>query len=197
MKVVAAAAGFLVALVVGVAPASAATNLIKNGGFEKPVVPSGSYQLFGTGSSFVHWDVVGASGNVAIVSGTFTQNGFSFPAKAGAQFLDLTGTSNSATGVAQTVATTPGAQYTLSFAVGNVVDPGGIFGTTSTVDVLIDGTQVMAATNSRGTGSTTMVWKRFTTTLTASSSSTTIALINGDPPNDTANALDVVKLVAA
>jgi hypothetical protein len=133
------------------ARASAAPALhFHNAGFEQPVVSAGSYQVFATGAKFAGWNVVGASGNVAVVSDTFTQNGFSFPAKFGKQWLDLTGVSNTATGVAQTLALSHGESYTVTFWVGNVYDPGGIFGTTSTVDVLVNGTQVLAATNSKG-----------------------------------------------
>ena len=171
-----------------------AANLIKNGGFEKPVVPTANFTLFATGQTFPHWTVVGASGNMAIVSNDFSQNGFTFHPKGGKQFVDLTGTSNTPTGIAQTVATTPGAAYTLTFFVGNVVNPGGIFGTTSTVNVLVNGTQVFTATNSQGKAGTG-VWQKFTTTITATSAQTTIAFINGDPPGDTANGLDSVSLV--
>jgi hapalindole biogenesis HpiC1 cyclase-like protein len=195
-------------LVVGVsvaafaARASAAPAVhFHDAGFEKPVVGPGSYQLFATGTTFAGWNVVGASGNVAVVSHTFTQNGFSFPAKFGKQWLDLTGVSNTATGVGQTLALSPGQSYTLSFWVGNVYDPGGIFGTTSTVDVLVNGTQVLAATNSRGKGTPKQVWEKFSTTFVAPTTTTsptaTIAFINGDPSNDTTNGLDGVTIVAA
>ena len=135
-----------------------ATSPIKDGSFEKPAVPSASYELFTTGQTFSRWTVVGASGGVGIVSGTFTQNGFSFPAKSGKQWLDLTGNSNTATGISQTVATTPNAKYKLTFWVGNVYDPNGIFGVSSTVNVVVNGSQILSATNSRM--STTMVWRR-------------------------------------
>ena len=176
---------------------AAPSNLIKNGGFEKPVVGAGSFQLFATGSSFSHWKVVGAAGNVGVVSGTFSQNGFTFPGKAGAQWLDLTGTTQTATGVAQTVATEPHTPYTISFAVGNVVDPGGIFGTTSTVDVLVDGSLVLTATNRKGVGSTSAVWKTFSVDFTAAGAQTTIAFMNGDPATDTNNGLDAVRVTSA
>jgi Protein of unknown function (DUF642) len=174
----------------------AAANLCQNGSFEKPVVSPGGYLVFSTGQSFGGWQVVGASGNVAPVSATFTQNGLSFPARSGKQWLDLTGNSNTATGVSRTVATTVGTSYTLSFAVGNVYDPGSIFGTTSTVDVLVNGAQVLAATNTLGPGSAAQVWKHFSKTFTATGSATTISFINGDPTSDTSNGLDAVKLVA-
>ena len=165
-----------------------------NGSFEHPTVPAGGFTVFSSGTTFSHWKVVGSSGNVAEVSGTFTQNGFTFPAGCGMQWLDLTGTTNTPTGVQQVLATTPGTAYTLSFKVGNVVNPNGIFGTSSTVDVLINGNQVLAATNSRGTGQTKLVWKLFTLGFTAQGSTTTLAFINGDPASDTNNGLDCVTV---
>ena len=105
------------------APASQAANLIKDGGFESPVVAVGGFDDFTTGQAFSKWTVVGVAGDVAIVSGSFTQNGIAFPAKAGKQWLDLTGyLSDNATGVQQTVKTTIGQKYLLKFSVGNVVD---------------------------------------------------------------------------
>lgn len=188
-------AGFIGMVLCSVTAAFCQTNLIKNGSFEKPVVPSGGYRLFFTGKAFRHWQVVGDSGNVAVASGTYTEGRFRFPAKAGAQFLDLTGTSNSATGVAQTVATTPDAAYTLTFYVGNICDPHGGNGVSSTVNVWVDGQQVYSATNSRGKGRTVLTWQRFTTTIVATSPTTTIAFINGDTPSDNVNGLDKITLV--
>src|SRR5579859_1637310 len=83
-------------------------NIGLNGSFERPSAPLGSFALFSTGMTFAHWKVIGASGNVGVVSGTFTQNGFTFPAGCGAQWLDLTGTTNTPTGVQQVLATTQG-----------------------------------------------------------------------------------------
>jgi Protein of unknown function (DUF642) len=179
------------------APAGAASKLVRNGGFEKPSV-GGTFIVFTTGQSFPGWTVVGAPGNVGIVAGTFTQNGYTFPAKAGAQWIDLTGLSNTATGVAQTVKNlVSGSPYTLTFFVGNVSNPGGIFGTTSTVNVLVNGAPLMTAVNSNGAGTTTQVWKKFTKTFLAPAATTTISFVNGDPANDTNNGLDGVSLSAA
>ena len=188
-----AAAASAVVTLLGVSPAGATTaNLIKNGSFEKPVVGPGSYQVFSTGQTFKHWTVIGASGDVGIVSGTFTQSGFSFPAEKGKQWLDLTGLSNTPTGVQETVTTVAGASYTLTFWIGNVYDPGGIFGTTSTVNVLVDGTTVASETNSQQ--GTTQVWQKFKVHFTAASATTRVGLLNGDPSNDTNNGLDAVSL---
>ena|SRR5205809_6167107 len=41
-------------------------DLIRNGSFEKPAIPDGSFQLFGENTSFSGWTVVGAAGNVGI-----------------------------------------------------------------------------------------------------------------------------------
>src|SRR4051794_3236546 len=95
---------------VGLLCAASAANadLITNGSFETPVVPVGSFTLFTVGSgALIGWSVVGPAGtNVAIVSGSFSQNGVSFVAQDGAQWLDLTGlNSNSSEGVSQTLST--------------------------------------------------------------------------------------------
>lgn len=180
----------------------AGVSLLGNCSFELPVTAGA--QLFssdagiGAGDAgLAQWTVVGAAGNVNTINTTFTQNGFSFVAEDGQQSMDLTGTSNTATGVAQTVATTKGTRYTLSFWVGNVVDSGGIFGTTSTVDVLIDGTQVLAAENDGGSGTTTLNWKQFSWEFIAASTATTISFISGDPSSDTSNFIDNVILSVA
>jgi hypothetical protein len=185
----------LLAAVSFAVPAYAA-NLIKDGGFEKPATPSGSFTEYSQGQSFGPWSVVGASGNVATVAGGFMQNGFDFKAKSGHAWLDLTGVSNSATGVAQTVKTTPGSSYTLSFWVGNVYDPNGIFGTTSTVNVFNGSTMLLSATNAK-MSATTQVWQHFSVTFVASTARTVLSFINGDPSNDTNDGLDDVNLVLA
>jgi len=171
---------------------------ITNGSFETPVVPVGSFTNFGSGSTGITgWTVVGATGGVSIVSGSFSQNGISFPAENGVQWLDLTGNgTNSNEGVQQTFATTSGTQYTLSFWVGNVNNPGGIFGTASTVDVLLGGsggTLLLAATNANTTTGT-QTWEQFTTTFTATGSTSTLDFLNADPGTDNSNGLDNVSV---
>lgn len=167
---------------------------VVNGGFETPAPPAGGYTLYTSGNSFGGWDVIG-TGNVAVVSGSFVQNGISFGAQSGAAWLDLTGLSNSASGVQQTIATTPGTTYGVSFWVGNVVNPNGIFGTTSTV-VNVNGGTAFTAQNSGGAGSNSLFWQQFTTSFVANSSSTTISFTNGDPSSDNSNGLDNVSVSA-
>ncbi|MEO7101742.1 MAG: DUF642 domain-containing protein [Gemmatimonadaceae bacterium] len=167
---------------------------VVNGGFETPAPPSGSYTLYNSGGSIGGWDVVG-TGNVAVVSGSFAQNGISFGAQSGAAWLDLTGLSNSAAGVQQSIATSPGTAYDVSFWVGNVVNPSGIFGTTSTV-VNVNGGTSFTAVNSGGVGTNALFWQQFTTSFVASSASTTISFTNGDASSDNSNGLDNVSVSA-
>jgi hypothetical protein len=170
-------------------------NLIVNGSFEDPVVAVGGSTSFTAASPTppLGWSVVGP-GSLAIVSGSFTQFGFSFPAQDGVQWLDLTGiSSNQPIGVQQVVATAPGTVYDLSFWVGNVIDfvrPS----PTSTVNLFIDGTLALAATNSGG--GTTLAWQEFTRSFTATGATTTLRFVNGDPSTDENNGLENIVLTA-
>jgi hypothetical protein len=183
-------------LVACIVPVQAAP--ITNGSFEAPVVPVGSFTDFASGSPLITgWTVVGLG--VSIINGTFSQGCCTFPAEDGSQWLDLTGDgTNSIGGVEQTVATTAGTQYTLSFWVGNIFDPGGIFGTTSSVNVRlggIGGTSLGTFTNNSMTTGT-QVWQHFTPTFTATGASATLDFLNADPDNDNSNGLDNVSLTA-
>jgi hypothetical protein len=172
-----------------------AANPIANGDFETPVVPVGSFTNFDVGSStLTGWTVTGpsAGADVSIVSGTFTQGGVSFESQSGSQWLDLTGDgSNTTEGVSQAVSTTPGHEYALTFYIGNTTG-GGIFGTTSTVNLFVNGSET-AFTNST-VSPTDLNWKQFTDTFVATGTSTTLFFQNGDPGNDNSNGLDNIAL---
>ncbi len=180
--------GFLVPL------AAHAANLVKDSSFELPAVPAGNLTRYSNGDMIGPWVVVGASGTVDVISTTFTYDGFTFNAKLGKQWLDLTGASQTATGVAQTIATTVGAKYQLKFFVGSVYDTGGTVGTTSTVHVMNGGKQIFKAIAKGTPGLTTQTWRPFSVTFTATSAKTTLSFINGDPSNDTDCGLDGVSL---
>ncbi len=177
--------------------AGAAAASLRDGSFEKPKVGDGGLMGFSTGDKFGPWTVVGASGNVHVISTDFTQNGFTFEAKKGSQWLDLTGTSNTATGVQQTISTTPGAAYEITCYVGSVYDPTGIFGASSTVNVLVDGTAIASFTTKAKSGSTQQQWRKFTAEFTAQGKKSSIAFINGDPSDDTDNGLDGISVQLA
>jgi hypothetical protein len=178
-----------------VAPLASA-NLLTNGSFETPIVSATGFTNFSVGSvSLTDWTVFGpANKDVSIVGGSFSQNGVSFPAQNGIQWLDLTGfDSNSTEGVSQAVATTTGDQYQLSYFIGNTTG-GGIFGSTSTVDVLLNGSLAFADTNATSSP-TTQNWEQFSHTFIAGGASTTIGFRNADPAGDNDNGLDNVVLI--
>jgi hypothetical protein len=167
------------------------SQLITNGSFETPTVPIGSFTNFTVGTAaLTGWNVIGPAGtNVSIVSTSFSQGGVAFEAESGVQWLDLTGNgSNSTEGVSQTIATTAGDKYQLSFYVGNTTG-GAIFGTTSTGDVLLNGAQSFVATN-KNVSPTTLNWQLFTYNFVATGASTSLAFVNGDPSGDNSNGLD-------
>lgn len=170
-----------------------AVSLLLNCGFETPVAVAGNFVLKALGETLDGWTVVGASGNVATLSTSFVSEGFSWPAQEQNQTLDLTGVTNTATGVSQTVTTTLGSEYQLSFWLGNVVH-GGTYGTTSTVVVQVDGQEILRVTNADGAATTSLAWKQYALTFTAASTSTTIVFLNGDGAADHSNALDNVVL---
>jgi len=174
---------------------------VTNGSFEitTPAVPAGSFVNFLTGSTGITgWTVVGAPNTeVSVVNTTFAQECCTFPAENGSNWVDLTGdgTNSDTEGVEQTVATNIGDLYSLSFFVGNVFDPAGIFGIASTVDVFENGVSLGAFENSCTTCTTKLTWQQFTTTFKATSTSTTLEFLNGDPITDNSNGLDNVSLL--
>jgi len=170
-------------------------SLIVNGGFEDPVVRQGGYVTYRPGQAFTGWQVIGPSGGVSPISGSYTHSGTRFVAREGQQWLDLTGPSASTgVGVQQTVNTTPGKVYDLAFWVGNVSAGG--FGTTSTVEVFVDGQSLGLAHNEQ-TIPGQQGWGLFKMQVTATGNTTTLAFLNRDPSNDNSNGLDAVSLVRA
>lgn len=175
--------------------AGAAKAQVANGGFETPEVPRGSFTDFVVGSVAIPgWTVIGPAGTVvSIVSTAFVQNGVAFQSQSGVQWLDLTGNgSNQSEGVSQTLSTIAGHLYEVSFFVGNTTG-GSIFGTTSTVNLGINGVQSFAAVNSLA-NPTGLSWQQFVYGFVATGSSTTLSLSNGDPGGDNSNGLDGITL---
>jgi uncharacterized protein (TIGR03437 family) len=171
-------------------------NLIVNGDFETPVAGVGKLIDYQSGSTaLTGWNVIGtAPDTVDQIDAAFVVGRvFIFP-ESGSQWLDLTGSnvSTGTRGITQTVPTISGASYILTFWVGNVDDPGGIFGVTSTVGLKINGTSAGSFTSS--STSVIMTWQQFTVTFTATGSSTVIEFDNLDPSTDSSNGLDNVIL---
>ena len=174
---------------------AAAANLVKDGSFETPPSPQGSYTVYQPGQMIGPWTVVGASGNVATVY-DYNEGGVVWSAHQGKAFVDLTGTCDcgAPSGVAQTVKTVAGTMYKLTFWVGNTSIQGQ--GLTSTVEVYVGSSKRLSATNKAGEGSTKEVWRQFSITFVARKASTTISFINADPSGDEQNGLDSVSVAA-
>ena len=149
---------------------------------------SGSFESPATGcqgapTSLPGWSVT--TGNIDIVDSTCT----GMTAADGAYFLDLTGTVGSGAGgtITQSIATTPGSQYTLNFYFGGnsqwQAQAGNPFseyqndGPIKSMDVLIDGAQLGATYSINTTGNlwTNPGWVYETTTFKATGNSTTLA----------------------
>ena len=177
-----------------------AYGLIQDGGFETPVVGPGGFQTgfqvfnvgqtFGTGNP---WSVVGAvAGNVAIYPSTETTGAppTSLNVEEGVQALDLTGSldNGQATGVQQSIATTVGATYTLTFWVGEFNNG------PASVIVNLNGVLFQTATNSLPTSGNVTLWKMFTYPFTATATTTTIQFINNSTAGVPINGLDLVTV---
>ena len=173
-----------------------AQDIQHNGSFESPRVPPGGFTPFTVGdtTSIFGWAVVGTTGkNVFIGSTTLCDPGppkVCYPAEDGKQFLDLTGAGSNDTEGVETyppLTTFSGEYYQLSYWVGNV-SIGGPYGTSSTVQVYVNGTLLSTDTNSMSSpvdssGTYYLVWQQFIHVFQAGAS-TRIKFLNGDPSTD-------------
>jgi hypothetical protein len=82
----------------------------------------------------------------------------------------------------------------VSFWVGNVVDPRLVFGTTTTVNLLIDGELALSAVNADGAGQPEQVWKQFTYQGFSTSDTLLFTFLSGDPPSDFSSGFDSVVI---
>jgi hypothetical protein len=110
----------------------AQANLVSNGSFESPLIANGVDCLgltgcegFAVAAALGAWAVVGVSTTtnaILLLNNNYTENAgqLHFTAEHGQQSVDPTGAGNQGqNGVKQTVGTTPGTSYTLTFWVGN------------------------------------------------------------------------------
>lgn len=178
--------------------ALAGKNLIKDGSFETPLAPDGGLTRYTAGNAVGPWLVIGDSGSVDVFGKGFTYAGFDIVARKGNQQLDLTGASDSAMGIQQTIKTAPEATYTLTLSIGTVYGPDQGLGVASTVNILVDGAALTSFTNkAKKNGPAVQQWRKFSTQFVASGDKTTIAFMNGDPHDDTDNAIDAISVVRA
>lgn len=174
-----------------IARASASAQLL-NGSFEIPLVPPGSFTNYPGGSTAITgWTVVGVDSS--LVSGSFMQNGVTFQAQSGNQWLDLAGvTSNSSTsGVTQSIATVTGQAYEVSFYVGSATSSPFFF--PATVDLSINGGPRVSYFNPIGP-SNMLDWKLFTVPFTATGTTTSLTFLNGSAASNFISPLDNVSV---
>lgn len=173
----------------------AAANLVVNGDFELPLLPPTTPRLYAVGDTIDGWQVIGPAGaDVAVLNGPFSQFGLTFTHHSGVQSLDLTGLSNTTAGITQDLATVAGTTYELVFHVGNVQSPT-VWGTSSSVQVLLDGSAVAVATHLGGP-TDTLGWQRFSYQFVATGAVTTLGFVNLDDALDNVNQIDAVSVTA-
>lgn len=95
----------LAAICLAIAPIAAEANLIVNGGFEAPALPTGTWGVF---NSILGWEKTTGTAGIEI------QDHAAGSPFEGDQLVELDSYGNS--GMFQSVPTTPGASYLLSFA---------------------------------------------------------------------------------
>jgi hypothetical protein len=201
---------------------AAHANLILNGSFESPIVPSSSPScgsMFNTQCQgfYSHdqvsppsggpfdiggWWVIGKGGKdgVAVImqlGNGYTENSLHFDAQDGNQSLDLTGEGNQgANGVKQSVSTIIGMPYVLSFYVGrqDPLAPGYEIGP-SALDLILnqDAPISFIATD---TLANDIAWTQFTFGFTATTAFTTFAFLNATGVGNNFAGLDNVDLEA-
>ena len=184
------------------APVSA-QNLIVNGGFERPPLPADNpLRIEYGGRTFHGWTVVGPrSLGVSLINENYTENFngniLHFTPAEGAQSVDLSGPSNEGpVGVQQTVATTAGDAYVLSFSLANQDDAYVFYSRPSALEVYIDGVSQGVFKNDRNTAND-LTWRKFRLNFTAATGATTIQFINRTRFDDNECGLDAVSLVPA
>ncbi|CAM3290694.1 hypothetical protein SPAN111604_14870 [Sphingomonas antarctica] len=187
----------IIAAAVFAVPATAATNLIGNGGFESPGAPNGGYlQGFG-GNTDGFWTVTG--NDVLVLNTNYVENGITFNAFEGSNALDITGSGNTgpADGLYQDVATVAGRSYNLSFALGNGSDApqGATYLLPSSIGLTIGGGVAQNFTNA-AISPNGINWAIQNYRFTATGSTTRVAFTNNTPGGDNYAGLDAVSLTA-
>jgi len=128
---------FLGMVAISIAIPAYAENPIKNGSFETPAVPKGSFQRFEPGDKIGAWTVVG--GPVELVSDTYADGNFHFNAGRGHQWLNLCADPGEHGGIQQTVRVIALEHYALDASLGSVFDPQGAYGSITRAKAHIGG----------------------------------------------------------
>ena len=146
-------------------------NTLVNGSFETPGIPPATYLDFGVGGEPAGFAWTVTTNTVDIVSNGWN-GGIAFD---GVQWLDLVGFGTTG-GIEQTFATTPGQQYTLSFAYANNPVTGTTGPFSADVTVTSGANTLLNQSISHDTSTTSgLDWTPFSMPLTATGTSATLA----------------------
>jgi len=169
----------LLAAALAIAAQAGAADLITNGSFEagRIVANNGdadSQQLFsGDNITLSGWTVVGGA-DIAWIGGG---NPYAITASDGTKFLDLTGwhaNNVQGAGVKQTIATTAGASYTLSFDLGNSINYN--YNSNDTINVAAGNLSTAVSTTISNSPSS---WEHVVLNFTANGASTDVTFTGG------------------
>lgn len=187
--------GAFVAALTVASSAQAGVNLVQDGGFESPAI-STWYANYGvlTDSTFYdgalfspYWSI--PTNNIDLVSGPLS----GVAAYEGTQFLDLVGYGSTGA-IAQSLATTAGKEYRLTFAYAN--NPW----STSTASALVSVTGASSilsdAITHNSSNTSDLNWTLFTTTFIADSSSASLMFANTVGSNNGGVMFDAVSVSA-
>lgn len=185
----------LVSLCVCAAQPASAQNLLANGSFEQGTFVNsgtGGYPLPVGSTVITGWTVSNAE-----LAWLENGNSYGLETPFGSYFLDLTGYHDSLPygGVAQTIATTPGAQYVLSFDIG-ADQSAGTYGGPMSVAASA-GSTAGSFTFTAPVGSLGNYWGEFDLPFTATGASTAITLTGTSSAGGQYLGLDNVSVTAA
>jgi hypothetical protein len=177
--------------------------VIRNGGFEDPIVPD-RFLVFTAGQQLGTngWTVIGPSGaTVMLLKTTYDEpfGGYSlFDAQEGQNSLDITGLRNEGpnVGVSQVIDTVIGKGYEISFYVGRITPTGGPndpYAHPATIDLKIDSGTRISFTNSDITEGRNN-WKKFSYAFTALNDTTTISFLNATRLDTNQAGLDGISI---
>jgi hypothetical protein len=180
----------------------ARANSILDPSFENPVI-AGLFSVLGSGSTFGPWNVTGATCGtncVLILNTAYSENTnvgpIQFNAEDGNQAVDITGGGNTLDGgVSQTIATTTGNPFSMSFWVGKQDNRANGYGGPSAIQVFINGVSQGVFSNNNSTNNQ-VNWEQFVLNFNAPSSSTTILFQNATGATNGYAGLDNVNLVS-
>lgn len=174
-------------------------NLLLNPGFENPAIPANTFQVLGTGSTYLdNWKVTGTVCSANCVTPLVTTYSESsnvgtihFQSHGGNQSLDLTGNGNTVDGgVIQTVNLSTGVTYQLSFWVGNMDNQAANYTGASSIQVFLNGSSRGIFSNNASTANF-INWAQSSLTFQATQDINTIEFRNATVGDNEAGLDDV------